>query len=169
VSLLTDLIAKSKAQNPQLGADLEREFRALSSSRGRGTPRGQFSHDLANGPEGRAPRTDSAGGSGRPLAALRSPRAPGPQGWWRRCRVPGDVGGAGGPSMSEGLDENNLPPGTAAHGWLAIGGERVGGARAAGATPSVTPRASGSARSRTGTPRPKASRAIPLRRAASAG
>lgn len=31
MSLLTDLIAKSKAQNPQLGGDLEREFRALSS------------------------------------------------------------------------------------------------------------------------------------------
>ena len=31
MSLLTDLIAKSKAQNPLLGADLEREFRALSS------------------------------------------------------------------------------------------------------------------------------------------
>ncbi|MBM4108021.1 MAG: hypothetical protein FJ255_04315 [Phycisphaerae bacterium] len=29
--------------------------------------------------------------------------------------------------MSEGLDSNNLPPGTAAHGWLAIGGERVEG------------------------------------------
>jgi adenine-specific DNA-methyltransferase len=31
VSRLTDLIAKAKAGNPQLGADLEREFRALSS------------------------------------------------------------------------------------------------------------------------------------------
>ncbi|MBS0188609.1 MAG: site-specific DNA-methyltransferase [Planctomycetes bacterium] len=31
MSLLTDLITKAKAQNPQLGADLEREFRALSS------------------------------------------------------------------------------------------------------------------------------------------
>jgi hypothetical protein len=29
--------------------------------------------------------------------------------------------------MSEGLGENNLPPGTAAHGWLAIGGKRVEG------------------------------------------
>lgn len=29
--------------------------------------------------------------------------------------------------MSEGLDANNMPPGTAAHGWLAIGGERVDG------------------------------------------
>jgi len=29
--------------------------------------------------------------------------------------------------MSEGLDANNMPPGTAAHGWLAIGGERVEG------------------------------------------
>lgn len=29
--------------------------------------------------------------------------------------------------MSEGLDTNNLPPGTAADGWLAIGGERVEG------------------------------------------
>lgn len=29
--------------------------------------------------------------------------------------------------MSEGLDSNNLPPGTAAHGWLAIGGERIEG------------------------------------------
>ncbi|MCW5755584.1 MAG: DUF3987 domain-containing protein [Phycisphaeraceae bacterium] len=29
--------------------------------------------------------------------------------------------------MSEGLDANNMPPGTAAHGWLAIGGERVAG------------------------------------------
>jgi len=31
VSRLTDLLAKAKATNPQLGADLEREFRALSS------------------------------------------------------------------------------------------------------------------------------------------
>lgn len=31
VSRLTDLIAETKAKNPQLGADLEREFRALSS------------------------------------------------------------------------------------------------------------------------------------------
>jgi hypothetical protein len=31
VSRLTDLIAKAKASDPQLGADLEREFRALSS------------------------------------------------------------------------------------------------------------------------------------------
>ncbi|HLP83340.1 MAG TPA: site-specific DNA-methyltransferase [Phycisphaerales bacterium] len=31
MSLLTDLILKAKIQNPQLGADLEREFRALSS------------------------------------------------------------------------------------------------------------------------------------------
>ena len=31
VSRLTDLIAKAKAKDPQLGADLEREFRALSS------------------------------------------------------------------------------------------------------------------------------------------
>jgi hypothetical protein len=31
VSRLTDLIAKAKAEDPQLGADLEREFRALSS------------------------------------------------------------------------------------------------------------------------------------------
>jgi adenine-specific DNA-methyltransferase len=31
LSRLTELIAKSKAQSPQLGADLEREFRALSS------------------------------------------------------------------------------------------------------------------------------------------
>jgi hypothetical protein len=29
--------------------------------------------------------------------------------------------------MNEGLDANNMPPGTAAHGWLAIGGERVEG------------------------------------------
>jgi hypothetical protein len=29
--------------------------------------------------------------------------------------------------MSDGLDANNQPPGTAAHGWLAIGGERVAG------------------------------------------
>jgi len=29
--------------------------------------------------------------------------------------------------MSEGLDANIMPPGTAAHGWLAIGGERVEG------------------------------------------
>ena len=29
--------------------------------------------------------------------------------------------------MSEGLDADNLPPGTAAHCWLAIGGERVEG------------------------------------------
>ncbi|MCC6661895.1 MAG: DUF3987 domain-containing protein [Phycisphaerales bacterium] len=29
--------------------------------------------------------------------------------------------------MSEGLDANNMPPGTAARGWLAIGGERVAG------------------------------------------
>jgi len=29
--------------------------------------------------------------------------------------------------MSDGLDANNMPPGTAAHGWLAIGGERVEG------------------------------------------
>lgn len=31
MSRLTDLIAKAKAKDPQLGADLEREFRALSS------------------------------------------------------------------------------------------------------------------------------------------
>lgn len=31
MSRLTDLIAETKAKNPQLGADLEREFRALSS------------------------------------------------------------------------------------------------------------------------------------------
>lgn len=31
VSRLTDLIAETKAKNPQLGADLEREFRTLSS------------------------------------------------------------------------------------------------------------------------------------------
>lgn len=31
MSRLTDLIAKTKAKDPQLGADLEREFRALSS------------------------------------------------------------------------------------------------------------------------------------------
>jgi adenine-specific DNA-methyltransferase len=31
VSRLTDLIAKAKAKDAQLGADLEREFRALSS------------------------------------------------------------------------------------------------------------------------------------------
>lgn len=31
MSRLTDLIAKAKAEDPQLGADLEREFRALSS------------------------------------------------------------------------------------------------------------------------------------------
>src|SRR6185295_10581142 len=31
VSRLTDLIAKAKAKDPQLGADMEREFRALSS------------------------------------------------------------------------------------------------------------------------------------------
>lgn len=29
--------------------------------------------------------------------------------------------------MSEGLDADNLPPGTAVHGWLAIGGKRVEG------------------------------------------
>ncbi len=29
--------------------------------------------------------------------------------------------------MSEGTDANNMPPGTAAHGWLAIGGERIEG------------------------------------------
>ncbi len=29
--------------------------------------------------------------------------------------------------MTEGLDANNMPPGTAAHGWLAIGGERIDG------------------------------------------
>lgn len=31
MSRLTDLIAQTKAKDPQLGADLEREFRALSS------------------------------------------------------------------------------------------------------------------------------------------
>jgi adenine-specific DNA-methyltransferase len=31
VSRLTDLIAKAKAKDPQLGTDMEREFRALSS------------------------------------------------------------------------------------------------------------------------------------------
>ena len=31
MSRLTDLIAKAKAEDPQLGADIEREFRALSS------------------------------------------------------------------------------------------------------------------------------------------
>ena len=31
MSRLTDLIAKAKAKDPQLGADMEREFRALSS------------------------------------------------------------------------------------------------------------------------------------------
>lgn len=31
MSRLTDLIAETKTKNPQLGADLEREFRALSS------------------------------------------------------------------------------------------------------------------------------------------
>ena len=31
MSRLTDLIAKAKGKDPQLGADLEREFRALSS------------------------------------------------------------------------------------------------------------------------------------------
>ena len=31
MSRLTDLIAKAKATDPQLGADVEREFRALSS------------------------------------------------------------------------------------------------------------------------------------------
>ncbi len=31
MSRLTDLIEKAKAEDPQLGADLEREFRALSS------------------------------------------------------------------------------------------------------------------------------------------
>jgi hypothetical protein len=31
VSQLTELIAKAKAKDPQLGADMEREFRALSS------------------------------------------------------------------------------------------------------------------------------------------
>ncbi len=31
MSRLTDLIAKAKAKDAQLGADLEREFRALSS------------------------------------------------------------------------------------------------------------------------------------------
>ncbi len=31
MSRLTDLIAKAKASDPQLGADVEREFRALSS------------------------------------------------------------------------------------------------------------------------------------------
>lgn len=29
--------------------------------------------------------------------------------------------------MSVAPGENNMPPGTAAHGWLAIGGERVEG------------------------------------------
>jgi adenine-specific DNA-methyltransferase len=33
VSRLTDLIAQAKAKNPQMGADLEREFKALSSRR----------------------------------------------------------------------------------------------------------------------------------------
>ncbi len=31
MSRLTDLIAKAKAEDPQLGADIEREFKALSS------------------------------------------------------------------------------------------------------------------------------------------
>ncbi|PCI02089.1 MAG: DNA methyltransferase, partial [Zetaproteobacteria bacterium] len=31
MSRLTELIAKAKAKDPQLGADMEREFRALSS------------------------------------------------------------------------------------------------------------------------------------------
>lgn len=31
MSRLTDLIAKAKAEDPRLGSDLEREFRALSS------------------------------------------------------------------------------------------------------------------------------------------
>jgi adenine-specific DNA-methyltransferase len=31
VSRLTDLIAQAKAKDPELGADLEREFRVLSS------------------------------------------------------------------------------------------------------------------------------------------
>lgn len=31
MSRLTDLITKAKAEDPQLGADLDREFRALSS------------------------------------------------------------------------------------------------------------------------------------------
>jgi adenine-specific DNA-methyltransferase len=31
MSRLTDLIAEAKAKNPQMGADLEREFKALSS------------------------------------------------------------------------------------------------------------------------------------------
>ena len=33
LSRLTDLIARAKAKDPQLGADLEREFKALSSRR----------------------------------------------------------------------------------------------------------------------------------------
>ncbi|QTE81998.1 hypothetical protein [Shewanella algae] len=33
MSRLTDLIAQAKAKDPQMGADLEREFRALSSRR----------------------------------------------------------------------------------------------------------------------------------------
>lgn len=33
MSRLTDLIAQAKAKNPQMGADLEREFKALSSRR----------------------------------------------------------------------------------------------------------------------------------------
>ena len=33
MSRLTDLIAQAKAKDPQLGADLEREFKALSSRR----------------------------------------------------------------------------------------------------------------------------------------
>ena len=33
MSRLTDLIAQAKARDPQLGADLEREFKALSSRR----------------------------------------------------------------------------------------------------------------------------------------
>ena len=33
MSRLTDLIARAKAKDPQMGADLEREFKALSSRR----------------------------------------------------------------------------------------------------------------------------------------
>ena len=33
MSRLTDLIAQAKAKDPQMGADLEREFKALSSRR----------------------------------------------------------------------------------------------------------------------------------------
>ncbi|MBY0313608.1 MAG: hypothetical protein K2W85_16205, partial [Phycisphaerales bacterium] len=64
-------------------------------------------------------------------------------------------------SMSVAPDANNIPPGTAVHGWLAIGGERVEGGWRYPAPPSATPRVSGSARSRAGTPRQRAALATP--------